>query len=327
MKTSIPNLYDVLSELNECFDNDTDNEFLFKNHSTNAINQPPYTLFEFYNFLKRTHCEENLEFFKKTRKFLLNKNASDQSRFDIDCWNKSIYHNFIEIDSPMECNFPQHIREIFENCFNSKVPPKQTDIVQAIQHILGLLFDAYSRFLNKISEDIQYIELQSDQTNKYTKESLDVCSKNSSSDNSISLTFNKFNLDLNDDDDDWRLISTSAKLTTFDDLPDFITPIFTQCANYKEIEDNNNIPNDINTKTKNHSRKRSSVHSKNEKNNRSLNSKKGQDNLFEKSRRFLNKFKFKDNKKSQKIMDSTNTLNKKYTNSHKHSHSTLTAKR
>ncbi|CCK71755.1 GTPase-activating protein RGS2 KNAG_0H03410 [Huiozyma naganishii CBS 8797] len=173
---NIPNLYDILSqsrsESPSIVNGSVNNTSVSPSRQNSIVGVPPppkygpnpYTLSEFAHFLQRTHCDENLEFFQKTRKFLFNdefretysnNSLSDHStcsKFDVEEWNRCIYDHFIRVDSPMECNLPQYIRELFDKCYTEGIAPKQVHIVQAIQHILGLLFDAYARFLQQVQE-------------------------------------------------------------------------------------------------------------------------------------------------------------------------------
>ncbi|CAL9730164.1 hypothetical protein MOUN0_I08086 [Monosporozyma unispora] len=142
-----------------------DNCTVTTDNNGKIINTFPYTLKEFNNFLVRTHCEENLEFFIMTRQFLLNDDkkslrssnissisSRNYSNFDLELWDDQIYDIFIKVDSPKECNLPQYIRELFDDCHKRGNPPRQVFIIQAIQHILGLLLDAYSRFVQYIQQ-------------------------------------------------------------------------------------------------------------------------------------------------------------------------------
>lgn len=137
-----------------------------KDSNGNIINDYPYTLKEFNRFLIRTHCEENLEFFIMTKQFLLYDDKKSlrsnsivstissnmYSNFDLELWDEQIYNIFIKVDSPKECNLPQYIRGLFDDCHRQEVPPKQIYIIQAIQHVLGLLLDAYTRFIQYIQQ-------------------------------------------------------------------------------------------------------------------------------------------------------------------------------
>lgn len=132
----------------------------------NIINDYPYTLKEFNKFLIKTHCEENLEFFIMTKQFLLcddkkslrsnsivsTISSNMYSNFDLELWDDQIYNIFIKVDSPKECNLPHYIRCLFDDCHRQDIPPKQIYIIQAIQHILGLLLDAYTRFIQYIQQ-------------------------------------------------------------------------------------------------------------------------------------------------------------------------------
>lgn len=137
-----------------------------KDNNSNIINDYPYTLKEFNKFLIKTHCEENLEFFIMTKQFLLyddkkslisnsimsTTSSNMYSTFNLELWNDQIYNIFIKVDSPKECNLPQYIRGLFDDCHRREIPPKQIYIIQAIQHILGLLLDAYTRFIQFIQQ-------------------------------------------------------------------------------------------------------------------------------------------------------------------------------
>ncbi|CCF60264.1 hypothetical protein KAFR_0J02000 [Kazachstania africana CBS 2517] len=141
MESKLPTLYDILAELDENFDYTKDCL-----PEEKCVSDEQMVLDKFHKFTRNSHCEENLEFFNKSKKFLLDDTYKE---FELDDWNREIYKKFIKINSPMECNFPQNIREIFDVCHEAGEIPSQKDIANAIQHILGLLFDIYTRFSNQ----------------------------------------------------------------------------------------------------------------------------------------------------------------------------------
>lgn len=104
----------------------------------------PFSLVMFHDFLKKSHCEENLQFILITDSFL----DSNES-FPVKLWNNSVYLQFIRLDSPQECNLPQEIREKFDECYVSQTRPSRADIEAARKHILLLLQDAFNKFINK----------------------------------------------------------------------------------------------------------------------------------------------------------------------------------
>ncbi|KAM5424306.1 Regulator of G-protein signaling 2 [Saccharomyces cerevisiae] len=113
----------------------------------------PYTIQKFYKFLKRAHCEENLEFFAKAHQFLqLKQNRSISEEKLLEVWNKSLFIKNIAVDSPKECNFSQDTREIFEKCFANNEVPADVDVLCAISHVMGLLMDGYHRFVSSVNE-------------------------------------------------------------------------------------------------------------------------------------------------------------------------------
>lgn len=143
----IPNLYEILAELDESIDYTNEN----LNFEPNETDLPyPYTLAEFYKYLIKSHCAENLEFFNKTRKFLISEKTAT---VDKELWNKEIFKKFIATDSPLQCNFPQFIIDILQKCYEDNIKPTYVDIVKTIEIVMGMLVDAYSRFLNHIQSN------------------------------------------------------------------------------------------------------------------------------------------------------------------------------
>ena len=161
---AIPNLYELLSELNESKDYATDTLSSIRSSNNNnndsessTTKNDPYSLHEFYKYLKQCHCDENLEFFNKTRRFLISENTLSRScSIDKNYWNDQVYNKFIMVDSPLQCNFPQYVIDNFDKCYLDDVRPSQADIVNAIEIVMGMLFDAYSRYLNHIQTNDHY---------------------------------------------------------------------------------------------------------------------------------------------------------------------------
>ncbi|AAS53144.1 AFL230Wp [Eremothecium gossypii ATCC 10895] len=106
------------------------------------------TLLMFHEFLRRTHCDENLQFVLMTDGFV-----AEQADPPVDpgVWNQ-IYDTFIRRDSPKECNFPESIRSVFDDSFQRQVVPQQEHIVRARKHVLKLLEDAYTKFHRQLVE-------------------------------------------------------------------------------------------------------------------------------------------------------------------------------
>lgn len=100
----------------------------------------------FLEFLRRSHCEENLDFILATDPYLA---AAESPRFQLQGWDRAVYSQFIRRDSPRECNLPQHIRETFDVCHNSNTAPSRHNIEAARQHVLALLRDAFSKFRDR----------------------------------------------------------------------------------------------------------------------------------------------------------------------------------
>ncbi|CAI4760678.1 BAD_collapsed_G0051070.mRNA.1.CDS.1 [Saccharomyces cerevisiae] len=155
---SVPSLCDILIPLEKNSRSDGDAESsntvliqLRKGHHERM--RSPYTIQKFYKFLKRAHCEENLEFFEKAHQFLqLKQNRSISEEKLLEVWNKSLYIKYIAVDSPKECNFSQDTREIFEKCFANNEVPADVDVLCAISHVMGLLMDGYHRFVSSVNE-------------------------------------------------------------------------------------------------------------------------------------------------------------------------------
>ncbi|SMN18942.1 similar to Saccharomyces cerevisiae YOR107W RGS2 Negative regulator of glucose-induced cAMP signaling [Maudiozyma saulgeensis] len=154
---TVPNLYELLSELNESTDYTKDAISSRRSSSGSTSTSDPYSLHEFYKYLKKCHCDENLEFFNKTRRFLVSENTLSRSlSTDNKYWNDQVYNKFIMVDSPAQCNFPQYVRDNFDACHLAGVRPTQTDIINAIEIVMGMLFDAYSRYLNHIQTNDRF---------------------------------------------------------------------------------------------------------------------------------------------------------------------------
>lgn len=155
---SVPSLCDILIPLEKNSRSDGDAESsntvliqLRKGHHKRM--RSPYTIQKFYKFLKRAHCEENLEFFEKAHQFLqLKQNRSISEEKLLEVWNKSLFIKNIAVDSPKECNFSQDTREIFEKCFANNEVPADVDVLCAISHVMGLLMDGYHRFVSSVNE-------------------------------------------------------------------------------------------------------------------------------------------------------------------------------
>ncbi|QHS76212.1 GTPase-activating protein RGS2 [Saccharomyces paradoxus] len=155
---SVPSLCDILIPLEKSSRSASDAESantvliqLRKGHHERI--RSPYTIQKFYKFLKRAHCEENLEFFEKAHQFLqLKQNRTISEEKLLEVWNKSLYIKYIAVDSPKECNFSQDTREIFEKCYANNKVPADVDVLCAISHIMGLLMDGYHRFVSSVNE-------------------------------------------------------------------------------------------------------------------------------------------------------------------------------
>ncbi|CAI4064829.1 hypothetical protein SUVZ_08G1430 [Saccharomyces uvarum] len=153
---SVPSLCDILIPLEK------------SNHNARSIQlrkdqhervHSPYTIQRFYKFLKRAHCEENLEFFEKAHQFLQLKQSGKVNEQNLlEIWNKSLYTKFIAVDSPKECNFLQDTREVFEKCYANNKVPGDVDVLGAITHIMSLLMDGYHRFVHFVSEEDYYTQ-------------------------------------------------------------------------------------------------------------------------------------------------------------------------
>ncbi|CAI2023583.1 hypothetical protein SEUBUCD646_0H01540 [Saccharomyces eubayanus] len=153
---SVPSLCDILIPLEK-----SDH----KAHSIQLRKGPhegvrsPYTVQRFYKFLKKAHCEENLEFFEKAHQFLqLKQSGKVNEKNLLAIWNKSLYIKFIAVDSPKECNFSQDTREVFEKCYANNKVPADVDVLSAITHIMSLLMDGYHRFVNFVSQEDYYTQ-------------------------------------------------------------------------------------------------------------------------------------------------------------------------
>lgn len=125
-----------------------------------SVNYPPptdsvHSLAAFHDFLKSTHCDENLQFILITDSFVSDEYHTPAERFPLKLWNNSVYLQFLKQDSPQECNLPQDIREVFDRCYNSQTAPSKESIMAARQHIWALLQDAFNKFHRKIKCDVE----------------------------------------------------------------------------------------------------------------------------------------------------------------------------
>ena len=157
-----PSLSDVLSQLEGTPDSSTDSTSL--TNITQSSTCPRYSVCDFYNFLKRSHCEENLEFYRAAKRFLVDHGNSERlSRgrsgyldsihaSDSSVWEEEVYEKFIRADSPLECNFPQHIRDTFDLYHERGLTPPREDVADAIEHVLKQLRDAFSKYLAYIRD-------------------------------------------------------------------------------------------------------------------------------------------------------------------------------
>ncbi|AET40166.1 GTPase-activating protein RGS2 Ecym_5412 [Eremothecium cymbalariae DBVPG len=101
------------------------------------------TLVMFHDFLRKTHCDENLQFWLMTDPFV--SQEQQQLGRAMGNWNR-IYDTFIRQNSPKECNFPESIRTVFDDHYSLQSIPERQQIELARNHILNLLEDAYTRF-------------------------------------------------------------------------------------------------------------------------------------------------------------------------------------
>lgn len=132
MCQQLPNLQELIS-LN--FNND---RVVWSRFNKNV------SLLTFHEFLKRSHCDENLQYILMTKPFV-----SNDKNLSLNRWN-NIYLQFIRVDSPRECNFPEEIRLIFDDYYHESKLPSLNDIKISRKHILSLLQDAYNRFQERI---------------------------------------------------------------------------------------------------------------------------------------------------------------------------------
>ncbi|CAB4254222.1 similar to Saccharomyces cerevisiae YOR107W RGS2 Negative regulator of glucose- induced cAMP signaling [Maudiozyma barnettii] len=219
---TVPNLYELLSELNESTDYTTDTISSRRSSSGSTSTCDPYSLHEFYKYLKKCHCDENLEFFNKTRRFLVSENTLSRNiSTDNTYWNDEVYNKFIVVDSPAQCNFPQYVRDNFDACHSEGVRPTQAEIINAIEIVMGMLFDAYSRYLNHIQTNDHYSvvseEIEEDENERNLVGQDDSATSQEYEDKSIS----KYGLDmekLNKDIAHMTLTNSMSSLTTTENI-------------------------------------------------------------------------------------------------------------
>ncbi|CDF91531.1 ZYBA0S12-01024g1_1 [Zygosaccharomyces bailii CLIB 213] len=135
-KETIPSLYEVLSGTADggCEDD----------------GDSPYTLVKFEQFLVKSHCDENYEFWKTCNGYL---RCCDDEDFDVDGWNSKVYKSFIMDNSPMECNLPTEVKKGFQESYNSCGRLPRTVLHKARQHAWSLMTDAYRQYVRHINHN------------------------------------------------------------------------------------------------------------------------------------------------------------------------------
>lgn len=106
-----------------------------------------YTLQMFEKFMRRSHCEENYEFWKNCNGYMVH---CDEKNFDIARWNARLYRRFIRENSPMECNLPVDIRQGFKESYEKNQKPPKALIYRARQHAWSLMTDAYRQYVRQV---------------------------------------------------------------------------------------------------------------------------------------------------------------------------------
>lgn len=114
------------------------------------IESSPYTMGKFEQFLIKSHCEENYEFWRTCNGYLLRYDNDD---FDIRRWNTGIYKRFIRESSPMECNLPEDIKHNFEESYRDSCRVPKMILYRARQHAWSLMTDAYRQYVRQACKD------------------------------------------------------------------------------------------------------------------------------------------------------------------------------
>lgn len=137
---NVPSLSELLAQL--------DMDEGKKSPSSSSTSSSPYTIENFEAFLRRSHCEENYEFWKCSNYYLSN---SDKRTFDFVKWNTKIYENFIKENASMECNLPEEIRKAYTDWYLHSIIPNRDIVLRARQHAFNLMTDAYRQFVRYLS--------------------------------------------------------------------------------------------------------------------------------------------------------------------------------
>lgn len=132
-----PSLEELLSQM------DVEEE-MTQRASSSPPSISPFNIKNFEAFLVKSHCDENYEFWKACNYYL---NHSDIPTFDFVQWNTNIYRNFIQVNAPMECNLPQDIKKAYQEWYDHGVIPSRDVVLEARQHALNLMTDAYRQFV------------------------------------------------------------------------------------------------------------------------------------------------------------------------------------
>lgn len=133
----------------------------FESASARSGPENLFSLDRFHGFLIRAHSDENLHFVQTANAFIHYKQrylrTQERRGLPVDrdllisLWEDSVYLPFIRVNSPMECNLPQDIREMFEENVASHTLPTDDQIVMAVKHIFQLLLDSYRHYTQQVT--------------------------------------------------------------------------------------------------------------------------------------------------------------------------------
>lgn len=112
--------------------------------SSSPASVSPFNIKNFEAFLVKSHCDENYQFWKACNYYL---ERSEAAGFDFAQWNNTMYASFIQANAPMECNLPHTIKRAYKDWHDRGAVPKRDVVLEARQHALNLMADAYRQFV------------------------------------------------------------------------------------------------------------------------------------------------------------------------------------
>lgn len=108
----------------------------------------------FSEYLKKTHCNENLEFYISLMNFLNNQDDGSTVTVPNECINKlwfNIYHNYIELSSIQEVNLPCSLK----SKMGEDNVPDNSIIISSLKVIKCFLHSSFADFTNEVIANVK----------------------------------------------------------------------------------------------------------------------------------------------------------------------------